>query len=121
VVLIASDLPETFSSPGAMARALSSYIADPFAVRRHVLDRFHSAPDIKTIRRLRAEHLRPLTPEEPLHPHEGYWPGEESERLVATNCEFVALLERERKLSKAITPVDRALEREVAAARAATC
>jgi hypothetical protein len=94
--VMASDIPDTFGSPTAMARALVTYIACPHEVRRRVLDNFRSAPCIGAIKTLRAAHLRPPTPVEPFKPHDGYYPGDAADALAKTNTEFLMRLRAER-------------------------
>ncbi|MBB4856993.1 hypothetical protein HNO88_000290 [Novosphingobium chloroacetimidivorans] len=74
----------------AMARVLVQYIADPFKVRRLVKAEFQRAPNIDTIKALRARFERPApapinhTWEIDLH----------SERMKAANAAFLNAIER---------------------------
>lgn len=97
----AADIPNYWSSPAAMARALATYLDDPNVIRRAVLDSFPSAPELHTIRQYRAEHLAPPKPDKPFKAYEGYYPDDVSHGLRETNARFLHALERERAISVA--------------------
>jgi hypothetical protein len=132
---MASDLPETgYRESMEMVRALVTYIADDVVIERAVREEFSRGVGLGTIRKERADHLKRCAraPEEPHKPHEGYYPGDASERLALTNKRFLAALEREREIScrwaiscgildspalRDPALVDKAWEREIAAAK----
>lgn len=98
----ASDIPETYRSSHAMARALASYIDDPHRVRAIVLESFLSAPDAQKIRRMRQRHLAPKPVETGFRYNEHYYPSEAADTLARTNTLFLLRLEQERTLSLAM-------------------
>lgn len=131
---MAADLPDMrHESSMAMAKSLVTYMDDPVAIRRAIVAEFdNKATGLGTIKRLRAEHLKPKPEEPPFRPHEGYYPAEAAENARAASAEFLARIERERARSvelaraqgalhspllKSQYLVDSALEREVAKAR----
>jgi hypothetical protein len=99
--MIAGDVPNGHRDPTAMARVLASYMKDARAIRREVLAHFGGAPSVRTIDRMRAEHLRSLErPQEaPWKPYEGYRPQEQAERLEEANTAFLRALRAERDIS----------------------
>lgn len=93
----ASDIPETYATPSAMARTLSSYIECPHRVRALVCEHFGLSRglSVETIRRMRERHLRPA----PMvsAPTSPWSAQEESDKLAAANDRFVAALQAARR------------------------
>lgn len=100
---MSADLPDSFShsSSMAMARVLVSYMDNPQAIRRRILEDFERAPSITGIERMRRDYLAgpQKAPEKPFKLHEGYYPAEAAERAQEATRRFVQALERERALS----------------------
>lgn len=89
------SLPETYRTGHHMARVLSSYIDDPFRVRREVMQMFHNAPNVDEVRAMRQRYLRKrdtVPAREAFGAHEGYWPDDASRRAEADNQRFVEAL-----------------------------
>jgi hypothetical protein len=132
---MASDLPPTGHATSlAMAKVLVTYMDDPDAVRDAIRYHFDQPPDRRTIKLLRAEHLKPRPKAPAPLPRDAHRPWEEAAKAEETTKEFLFRLERERDYSVELaraqgalhsplltnqTLVDKALEREVDKARKA--
>jgi hypothetical protein len=101
---MASDLPDSHSSPMAMVRCLVTYISDVDRIYRVVKAEFGTSPCHHAIGEARRLFLSPdrIDLDGPHKPHEGYYPDEVSSRAADANQRFLIALKREREYSEAL-------------------
>lgn len=95
---MSADLPDMRpDSSAAMARMLVQTMHCDRAVFSRIKEDFDHPPCLRTIKRIRAEHLagpKRKRRELPSTPSDGYWPTEESERAELVSAAFLRRLRK---------------------------
>ncbi len=92
---MASDIPDAWESPHAMAKSLATYIDCPHEIVRRVKSHYYTSPCVSRVRELQKIHRNPLNDIQVWH-GDVYRQGEDARKLDRVNATFLWLLDQER-------------------------